>query len=133
MSIIRSTILQMKTSTFIKFLFVGGINTLFGYSIFALLVSLRLEYRTALLIATVCGVLFNFKTTGTLVFKTKSNRLIIRFIIVYLFIYLFNVVALQITNFLGVNLFLSQALLVLPLACLSYILNRQFVFNNRDK
>ncbi|WP_103668973.1 GtrA family protein [Pseudanabaena sp. BC1403] len=133
MSIVKSTISKIKNNTFVSFLFVGGINTLFGYTIFSLLVFVRLEYRLALLIATVCGIFFNFKTVGTLVFKTRNNRLIIRFIIVYLLTYLINVGVLKITNSLGINLFLSQALLVLPLACFSYFLNKQFVFDSRNK
>ena len=84
----KSIIIKTKNSRFIKFLFVGGINTLFGYTSFAILIFLKLDYRIALLIATVCGVLFNFKTIGTLVFKKKSNRLITRFVIVYLLTYL---------------------------------------------
>ena len=128
MLIIRSTILKTKKSRFIKFLFIGLVNTLFGYTIFALLLFLGLDYRVALLIATVCGVLFNFKTTGTLVFKKKSNRLIVRFIMVYLLTYLLNIGALQIVNYLGISLLMSQAILLLPLALISYFLNKNFVF-----
>ncbi|MFN5967546.1 MAG: GtrA family protein, partial [Pseudanabaena sp.] len=89
---IRSLISKIKTkikkSRFIKFLFVGIINTIFGYSVFAILIILRLDYQYALLIATICGVMFNFKTIGTLVFKTKNNELIFRFIGVYCVIYI---------------------------------------------
>ena len=124
----KSIIIKTRNSRFIKFLFIGGINTLFGYTIFAVLFFLRLDYRLALLIATICGVLFNFKTIGILVFKKKSNKLIIRFVMVYLLTYLLNIGALQITNYLGVNLLTSQAFLLLPLALISYFLNKNFVF-----
>ena len=127
----KSIILKIKNSKFIKFLFVGVINTLFGYTIFALLIFLKLDYRFALLIATICGVLFNFKTIGILVFETKSNRLIIRFFAVYSSTYLLNVGSLQITNYLGINLLIAQAILLLPLAIISYFLNKKFVFNRK--
>lgn len=124
----KSIIIKTKNSRFIKFLFVGGINTLFGYTSFAILIFLKLDYRIALLIATVCGVLFNFKTIGTLVFKKKSNRLITRFVIVYLLTYLLNIGFLQITNHLGISLLISQLFLLFPLAIISYFLNQKFVF-----
>ena len=128
MAIIRSTILKIKKSSFIKFLFVGVINTLFGYAVFALLLFWGIDYRGALLIATVCGVLFNFKTTGILVFKKKSNGLVTRFVIVYLLTYLLNIGTLQVVNYLGMSLLMSQAILLLPLALISYFLNKKFVF-----
>jgi putative flippase GtrA len=124
----KSVIIKIKNNRLIRFLLVGGINTLFGYTIFALLLCSGLDYRGALLIATVCGVLFNFKTTGILVFKKKSNRLIIRFVIFYLLTYLLNIGILQIVNYLGISLLMSQAILLLPLALISYFLNKRFVF-----
>ena len=91
----------IKNSKLIKFLLVGMINSLFGYTVFSLLIFLKLlDYNIALLIATICGVLFNFKTTGTIVFKNGNNTLIIRFITVYLFIYVINLLFLQIVKWL---------------------------------
>jgi len=134
---IRSLISKIKTkikkSRFIKFLFVGIINTIFGYSVFAILIILRLDYQYALLIATICGVMFNFKTIGTLVFKTKNNELIFRFIGVYCVIYILNVELIKIFNSFGINILLSQAMLVLPFAVISYVLNKKFVFNVNNK
>jgi len=108
---IRSLISKIKTkikkSRFIKFLFVGIINTIFGYSVFAILIILRLDYQYALLIATICGVMFNFKTIGTLVFKTKNNELIFRFIGVYCVIYILNVELIKIFNSFGINILIS--------------------------
>ena len=129
----KSIFVKTKNSKFVKFLFVGLINTFFGYSIFSLLIFLKLDYRFALLIATICGVLFNFKTIGTLVFETKSNRLIVRFFAVYLLTYLLNIGSLQITNSLGINVLVAQATLLLPLAIISYFLNKRFVFNGKRK
>jgi putative flippase GtrA len=129
----KPLIIKTKNSKFVKFLGVGVINTLFGYSIFSLLIFFKLDYHFALLIATICGVLFNFKTIGILVFETKSNRLIIRFFAVYLSTYLLNIGSLQITNLLGINVLVAQAILLLPLAIISYFLNKKFVFNGKRK
>ena len=57
---------------FFRFLAIGVLNTLVGYGLFSLLVLIRLAPGVALLVATVLGVLFNYFTTGQLVFATKG-------------------------------------------------------------
>ena len=65
---------------FVKFVLVGILNTAFGYLVFALLLFLGLHYTLAVILSTIAGVLFNFKTTGTLVFKNHNNKLIFKFV-----------------------------------------------------
>jgi putative flippase GtrA len=115
---------------FIKFLFVGGLNTLFGYGMFALFIYFHFHYSIASLLATMLGVLFNFKTTGKLVFKSNDNRLILRFIGVYVIVYLMNILLLKILQLFGMNVYLSGAIVILPLAILSYLLNSRYVFSS---
>ena len=115
-------------SRFFLFLIVGGINTVFGYGIFALFISVGLNYVIAALLGTICGILFNFKTTGSIVFKSHNNRLIIRFFAVYGLTYLINIAYLKIF-ILHYNVYLLQAIAVLPMAIISYFLNKQYVFS----
>ena len=56
------------TNKFTKYLFVGILNTVFGYSLFALLIFINLHYTLASLLATIAGVLFNFKTMALRIF-----------------------------------------------------------------
>ncbi|MHC5824813.1 MAG: GtrA family protein, partial [Nostoc sp.] len=49
--------MHFLSKRFIRFLIVGGINTLFGYSLFALLILLNFHYEIAALISTACGIL----------------------------------------------------------------------------
>ncbi|MDZ8257299.1 GtrA family protein [Nostoc sp. ChiQUE01b] len=121
--------MHYPSKTFVKFLIVGAINTLFGYLIFTILILLNIRYESAALISTMCGVLFNFKTTGLIVFKNKKNTLIFKFIGVYAIIYLLQIFLLK--QFLNhkINIFIAEALILLPLALLSYILNKIFVFS----
>ncbi len=112
---------------FFLFLIVGGINTVFGYCIFAFFIWIGLNYAIAALLGTICGILFNFKTTGTIVFKSKDNRLIFRFFAVYGIMYIINVAYLKI--FIPYyNVYMLGAIAILPLAFLSYFLNKKFVF-----
>lgn len=114
---------------FIRYLIVGGINTLFGYGLFALFLYMGMHYSLAALTATILGVVFNFKTTGKLVFKSSDNRLIVRFFAVYGMVYVIQVGLLKGFELLGLNLYIAGAILLLPLAVLSFLLNKKLVFN----
>jgi putative flippase GtrA len=108
---------------------VGVLNTAFGYSVYALFIFLGFHYTAAVLISTVLGVLFNFKTIGVLVFKNNNNRLIFRFFAVYALNYVLNVSFLKALKTAGSeNMYINGLIIVLPLALLSFVLNKKFVF-----
>lgn len=113
---------------FVRFLLVGVLNTLFGYSIFALFLYARLHYAVAALLSTVAGVLFNFQTTGRLVFASRDNSLILRFFAVYAITYVIGVAGIRLSGEYQWTP-LEAAAAMLPLtATLSYVLNRFWVF-----
>lgn len=116
----------------ILFFLVGGINTVFGYSLYALLLFLHFHYSVASLLATIGGVLFNFKTTGVIVFKNSDNRLLLRFVSVYCVTYAINVGGLRVFHAFQMNMYLAGAILVLPMALLSYMLLKTFVFGGNE-
>ena len=117
---------------FIRFLFVGGINTLFGYLVFSVFILLQIHYALASLISTIIGVLFNFFTTGRIVFKNNEPKLILKFFGVYGIIYLINVLLLKIFDTYHVNMLIAGAILVFPVAILSYFLNKTLVFRVKN-
>jgi putative flippase GtrA len=109
---------------------VGLINTIFGYSIYGLAILFGLHYSFALLIATILGVLFNFKTIKVMVFKSQKKNIFLRFVLVYAIVYLINLLGIRILLQSGSNSYIS-AMFVLPLStAISYLLNKNFVFNN---
>jgi len=115
---------------FFKFLLVGTINTIFGYTVFALLIFVGFHYTLSALLSTVAGVFFNFKTTGLFVFESRNNLLIFRFFMVYGIIYVLNIIILKIFNSYEINMYLAGAVPLFPLAILAYLLNKNFVFNS---
>ncbi len=117
-----------KSRRFLKYLIIGGINTVFGYSLFAGLLYSGFHYTLATLLATCAGVLFNFNTTGRIVFKNSDSGLLFRFIVVYTIVYLLNVSLLRLMELCAVNLYLGSAITTLPMAFLAYFLNKNFVF-----
>ena len=118
----------MMNRQFVRFLLIGALNTVFGYSIFALFIFFGVHYSIASLLSTVLGVLFNFKTTGRYVFNNRKNSLLGKFFLVYAVIYGCNVGLLKIMNDFSISMYIAGAVLALPLAVLSYILNKKLVF-----
>lgn len=131
MGIMTGNKIDFRDNRFIKFLIVGGINTAFGYGIFALLIFLNLHYAMAVLLSTILGVLFNFKTTGNLVFENSNNRLIFKFVAVYAIIYFINVASLKVFKLYKIDMYTAGALLLLPMALVAFALNKKLVFRNQ--
>ena len=116
------------SSRFVRFLLVGGLNTAFGYGVFVACLWMGIHYALAGAISTALGVLFNFKTTGRLVFSHRGNRKLPYFVAVYATLYLVNTLAIGVMLTFGIPEWLGALILIVPSAILSYILNRQFVF-----
>jgi putative flippase GtrA len=115
---------------FIKFLIVGGINTLFGYLIYAFFVFLVTNPYVAVVLATIVAVLFNFRTYGSIVFKSKDYSLLWKFFAVYLFLMFIQMGLLKTLMMVTgmTNSYIAGAMLTLPMALLSFLLMRKFVF-----
>lgn len=113
----------------VNFFLVGALNTVFGYGVFALMLWLGLHYTVAIAVATVLGTLFNFKSTGALVFRSRDNTRVFRFVLVYVVIYCVNVLGVGALLRLNVNSYYGGLAMIIPLALLSYWLNSKYVFD----
>ena len=112
---------------FFKFLFVGFMNTAFSYFLYAIFVTIGFAANVALFFQYIFGVLWNFKTTGAIVFKNRNNNLIFKFIACYVLTFAVNSIFLAIlTKFL--NAYLAQAILIMPIAMLSFLFLKNWVF-----
>lgn len=114
------------------FLLVGLFNTLFGYVCFAFFVFLGLHYTLAVAFATCAGVLFNFKTTGKIVFNNTRAILIFKFIGVYAFLYILNISAITLLKSFSTNYYLTGFFALIPITIIAFILNKFFVFTECD-
>ena len=113
---------------FIKFLAVGALNTGIGYGTFALLILMKLRPGLSLFLATTFGVLFNYMTTGRLVFSTKGLGRLPIFAAVYGLTFLLNLWSLRLLLSKGATPFLAQAVLLPLMVILNFALNKIFVF-----
>lgn len=115
---------------FIRFLLVGGINTLFGYGVYTVFIFAGLNHRIAILLATILGVIFNFKTIGKLVFRHDNADIavILKFLLVYTISYLLNSNGVTLVLKILDNSYLAGLIVIVPVSVLTYFLNRIFVF-----
>jgi putative flippase GtrA len=118
---------------FIIFLAVGGINTIFGYGVFALCIYLKFHYVLASVIANVLGILFNFKTTGVIVFKNSDNTLLLKFFMVYGISFCIGIIYLWVMNQFAISNYISGALWIIPNAIIAYTLQRILVFKSKKR
>jgi len=129
----RLTKKYFLSSSQIKFLGVGLLNTLVGYSIYALLIAVKLPYLTALFLATIIGVFFNYFSIARLVFFSRGGVAVLaKFLISYIIIYVLNALAL---NMLIANLqlgaYMAQAFIIPWSVLLSWMLMNYWVFKKK--
>jgi len=117
-----------KHTELFKYLLVGGLNTAFGYCIFAVFLFLGFHYSLAVLVSTILGALFNFQSYGRLVFNDHSVSLLSRFIFIYIIIYFANILLILLFEMLVMNLYYSGALAIPFIAYLGLNLNKRYVW-----
>jgi len=111
-----------------RFAVTGGVNTAFGYGIYAACIYLGAGYAIASGVSIVCGVLFSYKTTSAMVFGRGYRGSLARYIGSYVIVYAFSVLILRTMDTFGVNPYLAGLLVAPPCAVLSFALLKLFVF-----
>ena len=124
--------LQKDWRVFLRFGLVGLMNAAFGYTVFSVLVLAGAWTSSALIASTVAGIAFNFQTSRRLVFRSHGGR-VLRFVLMYCGLLGVNWMALRALQDLGLSELLAQALLVLPVAALSFVGQKVLVFESQAK
>ncbi len=118
---------------FVRFLLVGGINTLFSYGVFSGALYIGFHYAAASLTSIVLGMFFSFFTQGRIVFNSTRPDELPKFLGVAVVMYLVHTGCLKVASMYGANLYITGAVLTGPLAVLSYFLNKKLVFRHRHE
>ncbi len=126
--------MQLLRTRFIKFVLVGAVNTAFGTGIYCGLVYIGIYYKLAVLLSTVLGVLFNFKTTGRIVFNNKENRFIFKFMLSYVIVYFINIGLIKLLlQFNGMNEYIAGIVASPISALISFCIQKEFVFQKNNE
>lgn len=120
-----------RRSLLLRFLFVGGINTMFSYSIYALGLFLGLTYQAANLLALVLSILFSFKTQGKTVFNNADYRLFGRYVLFWVLLYCLNILLIAAFMGYGFNAYEAGAIATVPIVTTSFYIQRVIIFRPR--
>lgn len=115
----------------LRFLFAGGLNTLFGFAVFGALAWTGWPTWACLLVGNLAGTAFNFLTLGGFVFRDLHQRRLPRFVAVYVLIYLLNLGLLAMAQRMDIDRLIAQFGLLIPIAAMSYLLMSRLVFKSR--
>lgn len=112
----------------IRFLAIGFVNTASGYGLFAVLYAISQSHRAAIVLATAAGTMFNFLTTGRLVFSNAKLSRLVPFVLCYGFVAAVNIALVDLGVAVGLNPFIGQALALPVTVGLAFVINDRIVF-----
>ena len=118
----------MLKNQLIKFILIGALNTIFGYSLYALFIYIGINYFFAIFFSTILGVLFNFRTIGKFVFENDDYRLITKFVLAYSVTFIINVSIVTFMRGKGYDDYSSGFFAIIISSVLSFALTKYLVF-----
>ena len=130
---LRSVRRAGQVRLFIKFIIVSAVNTAVGYALFVSMILLGAGSGLAVMASTTLGTLFNFATTGRIVFGSSSGALLPRFLVVYAGQCIINIALLHNLEAAGVHPLIAQAILIPFVAVLTFFALRHFVFSSPSR
>lgn len=113
---------------FIKYIVIGGLNTLFYYTCYSLLIYFNFSYILAVFLATFLTSIISFKSFGTYVFYNKDNKLFYKFILLTLVNYLLNIFFISIFSQYGLSYYLAGLISAIIVALNSFLINKFVIF-----
>lgn len=133
---ITSLIKKLLNDKRIRFLFVGGINTVVGYGAYALFIAAGLNPYLATTCSTIIGVINSYFWNKYFTFKQPKKSLseIIRFVLVYAVSYAANLGLVYIfVDMMGMNSYVSGAVCLFVVTIVSYVGHNFFSFKASGK
>lgn len=133
-----SRALRMANGKEVRYVLVGGWNTLFGWAVFVALqltVGATIGYMAVLVIAQVVSIINAYLCYRWLVFRVQGSWWLdfFRFSTVYWIVFALNIVALPLmVSALGMNVILAQTVFVVVTVIASYIAHNRFSFRRSD-
>jgi putative flippase GtrA len=118
----------MLASPLFRFLLAGAANSAFGFAVYSALALTTLPTWLVLTISTSLGLAFNFLTTGGFVFRDLGPGRAPRFVLTYLVVLALYWTLINRLSPLAGGRIGAMAIVILPMAALTYVLQSRFVF-----
>lgn len=123
------SILKKHDHRIVRFFLSGVVNSLFSFAVYSFFIFIGLDPSIAVTLSMFIGVFFNYRTIKTFVFSDAHGSRLKPFVLCYALILGISIVLLNILDFYEMNRYLAGLIVSIPMACLSYILQRKYVFN----
>lgn len=111
-----------------RYLIVGGFNTLASYIIYASILLIYGNIAIASLVSLVCGIMISYSSQGKLVFEYVSVDAFLRYIFVWLLIYVIHVSMIYSLMWIGISPYYGAIYSLFFTAVISYIVLDRYVF-----
>jgi putative flippase GtrA len=118
---------------FFRYVLVGIGNTAFSYGVYAAFLLVGFEYRGANLLALLIGIAFSFTTHGNLVFRNATPRTLLKFVLAWTLIYIFNISVIAMLMRAPMSDYLAGAIATIPVTLVSYFILKFAVFGRREQ
>ena len=118
----------------IRFIFVGGLNTLIGYGLYALFVYIGINYLVSNTIATIIGVIHSFIWNKYFTFKSnkKIKDEVFKFICVYLISYTIGMITLYIIkDVFNISPYIAGLINLVITTLISFFGHKYISFNSK--
>lgn len=115
---------KFQNNQFNRFLFVGALNTAVGYLVFSLLIFFNFHYFLALTFSSIVGTMHSYVWNKYYTFKhyEKCIKEMLRFISVYVVIYILNLFLLYIfVDIFAFNPIIVQAIVIVCVTICSFL------------
>ena len=118
-----------------RFFIVGSSNTLLGYVFYVAMVKLGVDYKLALFIDYLVGILIGYFLNRNWTFSGNKNRLsFIKYVVLYIVVFILNGLFLIFSvDFLLLDPIYSQFFIVLIISLVSFLVQNTWVFSRQVK
>lgn len=132
---IKNMIKKLFSYQPIRFLFVGGLNTLVGYGVYALLIYMGVNYLIANTISTIIGIAHSYLWNRFFTFKSKNKAIkeITKFVSVYIVSYLIGMCTLFIfKDKLNISAYIAGLINLVITTLISYFGHKYYSFKKDE-
>lgn len=123
---------QLRFFTQVRFLFFGGVNTVFSFLVYALGIFIEFKVWMATLMSLVAGTVLGFFFQSRYVFKSNIEGRFPIYILAWAFLYLFNLISISIISEFF-NAYLAGLIVSIPAAGLSFLINKRIFSADSNK
>lgn len=123
----RRSLAGGETRRIALFLTAGLINTAFGYGVYASAVWAGLAPSLAVVVSTIAGVAFNYRTLGA-VFAARGLARLPHFVAAHMFLAPLNMAVLHLARAAGADPYLGEVAALFVATPASYLIMRWIVF-----